>query len=174
MITLLTKIRGYGWFCSYCNSHKNINDVSVVKIVDDTHIIIACVKCHTELVDCFLLDNHPGCCDDCTDKFKCFTRADYTVEQKMLSGRSHEFKASSINAKALKNIQGVRSYTGIYNDKLDSEFCIYKDREDCNHSWMRSNYSGKRYSRCSQMQYDLKNKIWFCAYGVSMRGNNVT
>jgi hypothetical protein len=169
MKTLLTKIRGYGWYCTSCKEHKDVTKVNVAKIVSDKYIAIVCSDCSTELVDCFMLKEQefPRNCDKCEDKFKCFTRADSVIEKTMQSLHSHEVKTSPIIRKIMENIQGVRSYTGIYNDKLaEPPICIYPTRDDCNHSWMRANYNGAAYTRCPYMKYEIKEKRWYCLHGV--------
>ena len=168
MKTLLTKIRGYGWYCTNCKEHKNITKVDVAKIVGDRCIIIVCSDCSTELVDCFALKDkaYPRNCDECSDKFKCFTRADSVEEKTMRSLHSHDAKTSPMTNEIMDSIQGVRSYTGIYNDKLaEPPICIYPERDDCNHSWMRANNKGQTYARCAYMKYELKEKRWYCLRG---------
>lgn len=174
MKELQTKIRGYGWYCTNCKSHKDVSKVDVVKIVRDNYIAIVCPDCYTELVDCFVLNDHPlypHNCDNCEDKFKCFTRADAVMERPMVLRPQHEIKTSPIANEIMAKIEGVRSYTGIYNDKLEmSDFCEHPEREDCNHSWMRANYRGSKYMRCRSMKYDVTKKEWYCVYGRAKRG----
>ncbi len=172
MKNLLTKVRGYGWYCPTCQTHKDVDSIGVVKVVQDRFMTVVCLDCMTEAVDCFLIPEENKECDNCSDRFRCFTRSDATIEKNLLSVRAHELK-SVPNIIDPRNIEGVRSYTGIYNFKLESNadlYCAYAERDDCNHSWMRQNYSGTPYRRCSYMKYDVKNKEWYCYYGRSKRG----
>ncbi|MFA7101431.1 MAG: hypothetical protein WC196_06885 [Bacilli bacterium] len=171
MKKLLTKIRGYGWYCPTCKSHKDIDKIGIVKVVRDRFMTVVCNECMTETVDCFLVNVEKDC-DRCSDRFRCITRADITIERELKSVKAHELK-SVPNVIDPRNIEGVRSYTGIYNQKLESNaelYCAYPDRDDCNHSWMRQNYKGTPYPRCHYMKYDVQNKIWYCYFGRSKRG----
>uniref|UniRef100_A0A6M3LSS8 Uncharacterized protein n=1 Tax=viral metagenome TaxID=1070528 RepID=A0A6M3LSS8_9ZZZZ len=177
MISLLTKVRGYGWYCPNCEAHKDVDKIGVVKVVKDRFMTVICTDCNTEVVDCFLVD-HPSrlqgykYCDKCLDRFRCLTRADVVIEKELQSVKGHEIH-SVPNVVDTRHIDGVRSYTGIYNHKLEQNeelYCTYPERDDCNHSWMRQNYRGSPYRRCTYMKYDKDNKEWFCYYGRSKRG----
>lgn len=178
MKKLLTKIRAYGWYCPRCRAHKDIEQVNVVKVVGSRYMTMICTDCNTELIDCFLLNNtnerlkqfrESRDCEGCTDRFRCYTRSDAVIEKELKSMKSHEIKTYDAIIDT-RHIEGVRSYTGIYNQKLDSEFCAFPERDDCNHSWMRQNYSGSPYKRCVYMKYDATGKFWYCWYGKRQRG----
>jgi len=171
MIKLLTKVRAYGWYCPHCKEHKNIESVDVVKVVKSRYMTMICADCHTEVVDCFLINTENKLCDDCSDRFRCFTRSDAITEKYMKSVKTHEI-SSVPNVIDPRNIEGVRSYTGIYNHRLerDDNFCAYPNRDDCNHSWMRQNYNEEPYKRCHYMKYHVQDKVWYCYYGKSKRG----
>jgi len=174
MKKLLTKVRAYGWYCPRCRAHKDIERVNVVKIVGSRYMTMICTDCNTELIDCFLLNTNERFkesrdCEKCNDRFKCYTRSDAVVEKELKSIKFHEIKTYDAIIDT-RHIEGVRSYTGIYNQKLDTEFCAFPERCDCNHSWMRQNYSGIPYKRCVYMKYDATEKIWYCWYGKKQRG----
>lgn len=170
MRKLLTKVRAYGWYCPHCKTHKNIENVNVVKVVRDRYMTMTCADCNTEVVDCFLVMVEKEC-DGCSDRFRCFTRSDIIIEKELKSVKSHEIR-SVPDIVDTRNIEGVRSYTGIYNFRLerDDDFCAYSNRDDCNHSWMRQNYNSEPYKRCHYMKYHMQNKEWYCYYGKSKRG----
>lgn len=128
-----------------------------------------CTDCNTEVVDCFLVKQYSDNCDGCADRFRCITRADAVEEKQLRNVKTHEI-SSVPNVVDPRNIEGVRSYTGIYNHKLDGEFCAYEERDDCNHSWMRQNYDGDPYRRCIYMKYHVQEKEWYCWYGKRQRG----
>lgn len=171
MRKLPTKVRAYGWYCPHCKEHKDIDKVSVVKVTQSRYMAMICTDCTTEVVDCFLVKQQiiKLDCDRCADRFRCLTRADAVVEKGLQNVKTHEIR-SVPNVVDPRNIEGVRTYTGIYNRKLDSEFCAYEEREDCNHSWMRSGYDGVPYRRCIYMKYRATEKEWYCWYGKSKRG----
>ncbi len=170
MRKLLTRVRAYGWYCPRCRDHKNIESVDVVKVVGDRYMTMLCNDCATEVVDCFIVkEQMDAACDVCPDRFRCLTRTDAVVEKIMRSVKTHEM-SSVPGVIDSRNIQGVRSYTGIYNSKLDDTFCAYSERDDCNHSWMRQNYEGSPYKRCIYMKYHVQNKVWYCWFGRSKRG----
>ncbi len=175
MKDVITKIRGYGWYCVNCHDHKNLDKVGVVKIIQHNYMAMICQDCHTELVDCFIAKTHQDVrlnCDTCQDRFQCLTRADYVSEKELELVRNDSIHTTPMTRQMLSGVVGVRSYTGIYNDKLDTgDFCLYPTREDCNHSWMRSNYEGPAYKRCPYMKYDVDGKVWYCEYGRKLREN---
>lgn len=164
---LLTKVRAYGWYCPHCKAHKDIEQVSVVKVTKGKYMTMICLDCHTEVVDCFLLTIDRSC-DSCPDRFRCYTRSDATTEKELQNVKAHEIR-SLPDVIDPRNIVGVRSYTGIYNTKLDEEFCRYPERDDCNHSWMRQNYSGDGYTRCPHMKYRIQEHEWYCWYSEVRR-----
>ena len=170
MRKLLTKVRAYGWYCPHCKTHKNIENVNVVKVVKDRYMTMICADCTTKVVDCFLI-KADKLCDECPDRFRCFTRSDIVVEKVLQSVKSHEILGFP-DAIDTRNIEGVRSYTGIYYDKLErnDNFCAYAERDDCNFSWMRQNYKGEPYKRCHYMKYHVQDKVWYCYFGKSKRG----
>jgi hypothetical protein len=166
MKKLSTRVRSYGWFCPKCSAHRNADQIDVAKIVGNKYITMVCSNCRSELVDCFVVkEKYPVGqeCEHCIDRFQCFTRADAIIEKDMITLRSHEVTTSPIVEFMAKEIIGVRSYTGIYNDKLaNPPICIYPDRIDCNNSWMRFKYNGVSYKRCEYMKYNVKEKLWYC------------
>jgi hypothetical protein len=173
----ITQCRAYGWWCSHCEKHKDINKVKVVKIMYAKYVGVVCVDCNTELSDCFLATKLPNFNEDCSicqDRFQCLTRADAVIDKELQSARSEQIHAipTRLADELAKNMVGIRSYTGRYYDKLEQgkNFCLDPDREDCNHSFMRANYNGHQYKRCSEMKYDTKKKEWYCRYGRERRG----
>lgn len=154
----------YGWYCPKCKTWIPIELVQVAKPVGETFIGVICIKCKTELQDCKGDD-----CEGCEDRYLCITQSEATTEitldnvNKNLIKTSAPQKSNEIEEK----IGGIRSYTGNINTKLDEEFCLYPNRDDCNYSWMRANYRGEAYQRCMYMQY---HNGWLCTVGARRRG----
>ena len=172
------KIRSYGWYCTKCKEHKSLDKTWVAKVSREGHIIkewisVVCKDCNHELVDCFIAKKYypiiKTWCDTCMDKFQCFTMSEAQIEKPLVKAAPHE-----VHPKLplhTNDIVGIRSYTGKIYDKLeDGVFCKYIDRDDCNHSYMRTDYTGEPYHRCHQMKYDKNNKKWYCLYGKQLRG----
>lgn len=175
-----TKIRSYGWYCNKCNEHKTTDKVYVAKVAPtsrnarDGYVGIVCSDCNTELLDCFVAKKYyPEIrkqCDTCVDRFQCFTMSEAQIEKPMKNVHAHEIH-TNITIDTERTEVGIRSYTGKIYDKLEQkDFCVYPERDDCNHSWMRANYNGNSYRRCRYMKYDKQNKEWYCEYGRKIRG----
>lgn len=174
MSTFITKVRAWGWYCTGCKSRKDNSNIRVVKVINDTYITVICSDCLTELVDCFVVKDslYPHDCDECTDKFMCYTRADAVIEKPMERIHSRDIKPTPVFDEVMKHVEGVRTYTGIYNDKLEVEdkYCACPERDDCNSSSHRRGYKGKTYSRCMHMVYDRSESTWFCDNSRRTRG----
>jgi len=162
-------IRAYGWFCIACDCPKPVEKVRVVKAPNKEFIGVICNDCSTELHDCFLYKKGVEC-DSCKDRFHCFTMSGATVPKPLENVKSHEIQ-SIAPIKTDNKSMGIKSYTGHYHYKLDQSYCAYPYRDDCNHSWMRANYSGTSYTRCEYMEYAIKEEKWYCLYGETVRGN---
>ena len=172
MTEFITKVRSYGWWCYRCECHKSVTEIRLARATN--YIGVVCKSCNTELLDCFLIAALKNC-DSCLDRFQCLTRADVTVKMSMETARTEEIRIPPrklIDAME-KEVTGIRAYTGVYNDKLESDdTCHRVDREDCNNSTMRHNYNGQPYRRCAYMKYDREKEEWYCWYGREKRGQN--
>lgn len=163
-------VRSYGWYCTRCREHKNMEELYIA--INVTWIAPICKECNTELIDCRLAKKYykfNRLCDDCQDRFNCLSVSDAQVTLPLVKVHPHQVHPHI----PLENDQnyGIKSYTGKVYDKLEPDsFCSHTEREDCNHSYMRANYSGEKYRRCTEMKYDKKDKKWYCRYGKDLRG----
>jgi uncharacterized CHY-type Zn-finger protein len=166
MKNLQVQVRSYGWYCPSCEQHLDIGKTAVVRVISSKVMTVICRKCKHELTDCFL---NRGNCPECPDRFMCATQSGTTVGKQLILVHSQEIYTIRQPVKTDK-IRGVRTYTGIYNDKLETEnYCAHPNRDDCNHSWMRSFYDGQPYSRCEHMIFDMDSKKWVCLHAIKMR-----
>jgi|GEM_PF-6783654 len=165
------KVRRYGWYCSRCKEHKTHEGLYVAGVAKSAWIKVVCKLCNTELIDCRRAKKYYKIdisCDDCQDKFNCFSMSDADISLPLIKVSSHQVHP----VVPLENEEkyGIKSYTGKVYDKLETDsFCRFTERDDCNHSYMRANYTGEGYRRCVEMKYDPKEKKWYCRYGRLLR-----
>lgn len=165
-------VRNYGWYCSRCREHRNIENLYVAAAKYSNWLGIVCKECNTELVDCKVAKRYyklGNICDDCADRFNCFSDSEAHTALPLVKVLAHEVHPH-IPMDGGTNY-GVKSYTGKVYDKLETDkFCCCTERDDCNHSYMRANYTGEKYYRCREMKYNSKEKKWYCRYGKNLRG----
>jgi len=157
------QLRDYGWYCVKCKKYIPIDNIKVVKVKNSRTIGPVCNHCYTMAVDC--MNHNPNKnCKECPDRFKCYTRTDSTIEKPLISVRKSQIVlVKNIPPNGKKDYTGVKLYTGLIVHKLASE-CAFPERDDCNNSFMRSDYNGLPYYRCQYMKYNLKDKKWECTY----------